>query len=64
VSGGWSLSKNGAPLASQSTISHLEKAPRKTEAARLTAALVDKAARRQGRVPAARTATSRATFWR
>jgi Transposase DDE domain group 1 len=33
----------GAPLASQSTISRLENAPRKTEAARLTAALVDQA---------------------
>ena len=33
----------GAPLASQSTISRLENAPSKTEAARLTAALVDQA---------------------
>jgi hypothetical protein len=33
--------QSGAPLASQSTISRLENAPRKTEAARLTAALVD-----------------------
>jgi hypothetical protein len=32
---------SGAPLASQSTISRLENAPSKTEAARLTAALVD-----------------------
>jgi hypothetical protein len=31
----------GSPLASQSTISRLENAPRRTEAARLTAALVD-----------------------
>src|ERR1700757_4827876 len=35
--------QTGAPLASQSTISRLENAPRKTEAARLTAALVDQA---------------------
>jgi hypothetical protein len=35
--------QSGAPLASQSTISRLENAPRKTEAARLTAALVDQA---------------------
>jgi hypothetical protein len=34
---------SGAPLASQSTISRLENAPSKTEAARLTAALVDHA---------------------
>src|SRR5438270_154236 len=34
---------SGAPLASQSTISRLENAPSKTEAARLTAALVDQA---------------------
>ena len=33
----------GAPLASQSTISRLENAPSKTEAARLSAALVDQA---------------------
>jgi hypothetical protein len=33
--------QSGAPLASQSTISRLENAPRKTEAARLTAALVN-----------------------
>jgi hypothetical protein len=33
----------GAPLASQSTISRLENAPSKTEAARLTAALIDQA---------------------
>jgi hypothetical protein len=33
----------GAPLASQSTISRLENAPSKTEAARLPAALVDQA---------------------
>ncbi len=33
--------QSGAPLASQSTISRLENAPRRTEAARLTAALVD-----------------------
>ena len=33
--------ETGAPLASQSTISRLENAPSKTEAARLTAALVD-----------------------
>ena len=33
--------ESGAPLASQSTISRLENAPRKTEAARLTAALLD-----------------------
>jgi hypothetical protein len=33
--------QSGAPLASQSRISRLENAPRKTEAARLTAALVD-----------------------
>jgi hypothetical protein len=31
--------QSGAPLASQSTISRLENAPRKTEAARLTGAL-------------------------
>ena len=35
--------QSGAPLASQSTISRPENAPRKTEAARLTAALVDQA---------------------
>src|SRR5207342_360600 len=35
--------QSGAPLASRSTISRLENAPRKTEAARLTAALVDQA---------------------
>jgi len=35
--------ETGAPLASQSTISRLENAPSKTEAARLTAALVDQA---------------------
>jgi hypothetical protein len=35
--------RSGAPLASQSTISRLENAPRKMEAARLTAALVDQA---------------------
>jgi Transposase DDE domain group 1 len=35
--------QSGGPLASQSTISRLENAPRKTEAARLTAALVDQA---------------------
>jgi Transposase DDE domain group 1 len=35
--------QSGAPLASQSTISRLENAPSKTEAARLTAALVDQA---------------------
>ena len=35
--------QSGAPLASQSTISRLENTPRKTEAARLTAALVDQA---------------------
>jgi hypothetical protein len=34
---------SGAPLCSQSTISRLENAPRKTEAARLTAALIDQA---------------------
>src|SRR4051794_37299869 len=34
---------SGAPLASQSTISRLENAPSKTEAARFTAALVDQA---------------------
>src|ERR1700694_244055 len=34
----------GSPLASQSTISRLENAPSRTEAARLTAALVDQAA--------------------
>jgi hypothetical protein len=34
----------GSPLASQSTISRLENAPSKTEAARLSAALVDQAA--------------------
>ena len=33
--------QSGAPLASQSTISRLENAPRKTEAARVTGALVD-----------------------
>src|SRR6201987_1812479 len=33
--------ESGAPLASQSTISRLENAPRKSEAARLTGALVD-----------------------
>jgi hypothetical protein len=33
--------ESGSPLASQSTISRLENAPRKTEAARLTGALVD-----------------------
>jgi hypothetical protein len=33
--------QSGAPLASRSTISRLENAPRKTEAPRLTAALVD-----------------------
>src|SRR5580704_4395140 len=33
--------RTGAPLASQSTISRLENAPRKMEAARLTAALFD-----------------------
>ena len=33
--------QSGAALASQSTISRLENAPRKTEAARLTAALID-----------------------
>jgi hypothetical protein len=33
--------QGGATLASQSTISRLENAPRKTQAARLTAALVD-----------------------
>jgi hypothetical protein len=33
--------QSGAPLASQSTISRLENAPRKTEAARLCAALID-----------------------
>jgi hypothetical protein len=33
----------GAPLASQSTISRLENSPSRTEAARLTAALVDQA---------------------
>ena len=33
--------ESGAPLASQSTISRLENAPRKTEAARLTGALID-----------------------
>jgi hypothetical protein len=33
--------QSGAPLASQSTIRRLENAPRKTEAARLTAALID-----------------------
>src|SRR4030088_2617211 len=36
---------SGAPLASQSTISRLENAPSKTEAARLTVALVDHAGR-------------------
>jgi hypothetical protein len=35
--------ESGAPLASQSTISRLENAPSKTEAARLTATLVDQA---------------------
>src|SRR5258707_10019990 len=35
--------ESGRPLASQSTISRLENAPSKTEAARLTAALVDQA---------------------
>jgi hypothetical protein len=35
--------ESGEPLASQSTISRLENAPSKTEAARLTAALVDQA---------------------
>src|SRR5450631_2195162 len=35
--------RSGAPLASQSTISRLENAPRKMEAARLSAALVDQA---------------------
>jgi hypothetical protein len=34
----------GAPLTSQSTISRLENTPCKTEAARLTAALIDQAA--------------------
>jgi hypothetical protein len=34
--------QSGAPLASQSTISRLENAPRRTEAARLTAALLDR----------------------
>jgi hypothetical protein len=33
--------ESGAPLASQSTISRLENAPSKTEAARLAAALLD-----------------------
>jgi hypothetical protein len=33
--------QSGAPLASQSTISRLENAPRKTQVARLTAALLD-----------------------
>ena len=33
--------ESGAALASQSTLSHLENAPRKTEAARLCAALID-----------------------
>jgi len=33
--------ESGAPLPSQSTISRLENAPTKTEAARLTAALID-----------------------
>jgi len=33
--------QTGAPLASQSTISHLENAPSKTEAGRLSAALLD-----------------------
>ncbi len=33
--------ESGAPLASQSTISRLENAPRKTDAARLAGALVD-----------------------
>ena len=40
---GGALPHSGAPLASQSTISRLENAPSKTEAARLTAALVDQA---------------------
>lgn len=35
--------ESGAPLASQSTISRLENAPSRTEAARLTAALIDQA---------------------
>jgi hypothetical protein len=35
--------ESGQPLASQSTISRLENAPSKTEAARLTAALLDQA---------------------
>jgi hypothetical protein len=35
--------ESGAPLASQSTISRLENSPSRTEAARLTAALVDQA---------------------
>jgi hypothetical protein len=35
--------ESGQPLASQSTISRLENAPSRTEAARLTAALVDQA---------------------
>jgi hypothetical protein len=35
--------QSGAALASQSTISRLENAPRKTESARLTAALIDQA---------------------
>ena len=35
--------ESGAPLASQSTISRLENAPSRTEAARLAAALVDQA---------------------
>jgi hypothetical protein len=37
--------ESGAPLASQSTISRLENAPRKTEAARLTAAPVERSTR-------------------
>jgi Transposase DDE domain group 1 len=40
--------QRGAPLASQSTISRLENTPRKIEAARLTAALVDQAGARIG----------------
>ena len=38
--------ESGAALASQSTISRLENAPRKIEAVRLTAALLDQLARR------------------
>jgi hypothetical protein len=38
--------ESGAPLASQSTISRLENAPSKTQAARLTAALLDQAGTR------------------